>query len=158
VANKIVGCYHSKHAHGAIGRKYDRKGSNPGLCESVSRALTAGPLEREKSILRRGYRYTLRDQDATWPAAYEAGSCVRNRRNRQRNRRFANCQYARGSHGRRESTTCKENSINRMYTRLSFKINWYMVAQGTHSRSCNNHARPEEYRQESDDRDKCTHT
>ena len=28
--------------------------------------------ERERSIFFRGYRYTLRDQDTTWPAAYES--------------------------------------------------------------------------------------
>jgi len=28
--------------------------------------------ERERSIFFRGYRYTLRDQDSTWPAAYES--------------------------------------------------------------------------------------
>ena len=27
--------------------------------------------ERERSLFLRGYRYTLRDQDTTWPAAYE---------------------------------------------------------------------------------------
>ena len=28
--------------------------------------------ERDESIFRRGYRYALRDQDTTWPAACEA--------------------------------------------------------------------------------------
>ena len=28
--------------------------------------------ERERSIFRHGYRYTLRDRDTTWPAAYES--------------------------------------------------------------------------------------
>ncbi len=27
-------------------------------------------IEKEGSIFFRGYRYTLRDQDTTWPAAY----------------------------------------------------------------------------------------
>ena len=28
--------------------------------------------EREKSLLFRGYRYALQDQDTTWPAAYDS--------------------------------------------------------------------------------------
>ena len=32
---------------------------------------TSDGRERERSIFFRGYRYTLRDQDTTWPAGYE---------------------------------------------------------------------------------------
>ena len=31
-----------------------------------------GEREREREIFSRGYRYTLQDQDTTWPAAYES--------------------------------------------------------------------------------------
>ena len=41
-----------------------------GIEKKYSLKLSGREREREKSIFCRGYRYTLRDQDTTWPAAY----------------------------------------------------------------------------------------